>query len=186
VLTGFVYRFLHASALAPALPALSLAAPKKKTRQRVPSFPLRYTWTSGCTPSWFYTEAQGWGLPGRVTSAMSTTSIVATSAPHTATTRRRAPSGAMGGVFAFVRGSSPALSFLRRPTMGVRRERGRWDEGERVWKEERMRGRGGQKDGEQTGHRVHGRSVLILSLFLFSFFEAAARAGASRGGRSSR
>ncbi|KAJ7874580.1 hypothetical protein B0H13DRAFT_1019609 [Mycena leptocephala] len=71
---------------------------------------------------------------------MSTTSIVATSAPHTATTRRRAPSSSMGWVFAFIRGFSPALSFLRRPTPGVRRERGRWDGRERVWKEKRRRG----------------------------------------------
>jgi hypothetical protein len=27
-----------------------------------------------------------------------------------------------------------------------------------------------EKDGEQTGHGVHGRSVPILSLFLFVFF----------------
>jgi hypothetical protein len=39
-LTRIVYSFLHTDTLAPVLPAHSLAAPKKKTRQRVPSFPL--------------------------------------------------------------------------------------------------------------------------------------------------
>ncbi|KAJ7815601.1 hypothetical protein B0H13DRAFT_2683738 [Mycena leptocephala] len=101
------------SALAPAAPAPSPAAPKKKTVDVVSS-------AMPAHPPGSYMEAQGWGLPVLCDEhdEHDEYRYPHHACPHPPRLRGRAPSSAMGGVFAFVRGSSPALSFLRRPTTG--------------------------------------------------------------------
>ncbi|KAJ7823735.1 hypothetical protein B0H13DRAFT_345309 [Mycena leptocephala] len=144
------------AALAPAPPAPSPAASKKWTLWSAPSFPLRYM-EGPHTLLVLHGSARVYRC--RATSAIGTTSIVPTPRlpPPTAATRGHAPSSAMNAVFAFVRRSSTRAQLptttdnggTTRGYSGIKgMERGA---GERSWWTE--------KDGEQTGHGVHGRCI---------------------------